>query len=165
MSKAGTPDGTPWSELLNRTTLILLVTYLVFQVSNISYNSLYPIFAAAAPPTGRGLNPSKIGVSLSLAGVATIIFQAFLYQPLKARMGNLGTYQLSLLGIAISMVLMPWVGYVDDAPLFGVGTGRIWLYIQLGVVLVLKNICAVSGLSSVMLLVSVQSFYPSIIPY
>ena len=118
MSKAGTPDGTPWSELLNRTTLILLVTYLVFQVSNISYNSLYPIFAAAAPPTGRGLNPSKIGVSLSLAGVATIIFQAFLYQPLKARMGNLGTYQLSLLGIAISMVLMPWVGYVDDAPLF-----------------------------------------------
>ncbi|KAH8180257.1 major facilitator superfamily protein [Sarocladium implicatum] len=153
-SKSGTPDGTPWNELLNRTTIILLVTYLVFQLSNISYNSLYPIFAAAAPPTGRGLNPSKIGVSLSLAGVATILFQAFLYQPLKARLGNLGTYQLSLLGIAISMVLMPWVGYVDDAPLFGVGSGRIWLYIELGVVLVIKNICAVSGLSSVMLLIT-----------
>lgn len=153
-SKAGTPDGTPWNELLNRTTLILLATYLVFQLSNISYNSLYPIFAAASPPTGRGLNPSKIGVSLSLAGVATIIFQAFLYQPLKVRLGNLGTYRLSLLGFAISMTLMPWVGYTDDAPLFGVGSGRIWLYIELGVVLIIKNICAVSGLSSVMLLVS-----------
>lgn len=153
-SKLGSPDGTPWNELLNRTTLILLCTYLVFQLSNISYNSLYPIFAAGSPPTGRGLNPSKIGVSLSLAGVATIIFQAFLYQPLKVRLGNLGTYRLSLLGIAISMVLMPWVGYTDDEPLFGISTGRTWLYIELGVVLILKNICAVSGLSSVMLLIT-----------
>lgn len=153
-TKSGTPGGTPWNELLNKTTLTLLATYLVFQLSNISYNSLYPIFAAASPPTGRGLNPSKIGVSLSLAGVATILFQAFLYQPLKVRLGNLGTYRLSLLGFAISMSLMPWVGYADDPPLFGVGSGRIWLYLELGVVLIIKNICAVSGLSSVMLLVS-----------
>ncbi|KAK0392948.1 hypothetical protein NLU13_2442 [Sarocladium strictum] len=153
-SKSGSPDGTPWNELLNRTTLILLGTYLVFQLSNISYNSLYPIFAAASPPTGRGLNPSKIGVSLSLAGVATILFQAFLYQPLKSRIGNLGTYRLSLLGFAISMTLMPWVGYTDDPPLFGIGSGRLWLYLELGVVLIIKNICAVSGLSSVMLLIT-----------
>lgn len=160
------PDGTPWSELLNKTTLILLTTYLVFQLSNISFNSLYPIFASTRPPTGRDLNPSKIGLSLSLAGVATIIFQAFLYQHLKVHLGNLGTYRLSLLGMAISMVLMPWVGYIDDKPLFGVGTGRLWLYAELAVVLILKNICAVGGLSSVMLLVSFtpnQSFPGSIL--
>lgn len=145
--------GPPWRELLNRTTLILLTTYLVFQLSNISFNSLYPIFAAAPAPAGRDLGPGKIGVSLSLAGVATIVFQAFLFQPLKARVGNLGSYRFALLGIALSMVLMPWVGYVDDKPLFGAGSGKTWLYIELGVILVIKNICAVGGLSSVMLLV------------
>lgn len=143
-----------WRELLNRNTVLVLMTYLVFQLSNISYNSLYPIFADANPPTGRGLPPSKIGVSLSLAGVATIVFQAFLFQPIKVRLGNLGSYRIALLGLAVSMALMPWIGYLDDEPLFGVGTGSTWLYIELGAILVVKNICAVGGLSSVMLLVS-----------
>lgn len=154
-SKVVLRDGTPWGELFNRTTITLLSTYLIFQLSNISFNSLYPIFASTEPPAGRGLSPSKIGVSLSLAGVATIVFQAFIFQYVKAKIGNLGTYRLSLLGIAISMVLMPWIGYADDQPYFGLGTGRAWLYAELGVVLVIKNTCAVGGLSSVMLLVSV----------
>jgi len=153
-SKVALRDGTPWRELLNRTTLTLLATYLVFQLSNISFGSLYPIFASTQPPAGRGLDPSKIGISLSLAGIATIIFQAFAFQFVKARLGNLGTYRYSLLGIAISMVLMPWVGYVDDKPYFGLGTGKAWLYTELGVVLIVKNICAVGGLSSVMLLIT-----------
>ncbi|KAF6833071.1 major facilitator superfamily transporter [Colletotrichum plurivorum] len=149
---AGVPA--TWRELLNRNTVLVLMTYLVFQLSNISYNSLYPIFADANPPTGRGLPPSKIGVSLSLAGVATIVFQAFLFQPIKVRLGNLGSYRIALLGLAVSMALMPWIGYLDDEPLFGVGTGSTWLYIELGAILVIKNICAVGGLSSVMLLIT-----------
>ncbi|KAI9164016.1 Major facilitator superfamily multidrug transporter mfsB [Paramyrothecium foliicola] len=153
-SKDSSTESPIWREILNRTTIILLITYLVFQLSNISFNTLYPIFAAASPPTGRKLDPGKIGVSLSLAGVATIVFQAFLYQPLKTRIGNLGTYRLALLGIAISMVLMPWVGYVDQAPPFRFGTGKAWLYTELAVVLILKNVCAVGGLSSVMLLIT-----------
>ncbi|KAL7793729.1 major facilitator superfamily domain-containing protein [Trichoderma ceciliae] len=144
----------PWRDLLNRTTLILLATYLIFQLANISFNSLYPIFAASPSPAGRQLSPSKIGVSLSFAGLITIIFQAFLFQPLKSRFGNLGTYRFALLGLAISMIIMPWVGYVDDKPLFGLGTGTMWLYVELGVVLVLKTICAVGGLSCVMLLIT-----------
>jgi MFS family permease len=151
------PECAAWKDLLNRTTLLLLTTYLVFQLSNISFNSLYPIFAAAPPPTGRDLGPGKIGVSLSLAGVATIVFQAFLYQPLKARLGNLGTYRFAILGIAVSMVLMPWIGYKDGKARLGIGSGKGWLYAELGIVLVMKNICAVGGLSSVMLLVSVFS--------
>ncbi|KAF6830609.1 major facilitator superfamily transporter [Colletotrichum musicola] len=149
---AGVPA--TWRELLNRNTVLVLMTYLVFQLSNISYNSLYPIFADANPPTGRGLPPSKIGVSLSLAGVATIVFQAFLFQPIKVRLGNLGSYRIALLGLAVSMALMPWIGYLDDEPLFGVWTGPTWLYIELGAILVIKNICAVGGLSSVMLLIT-----------
>lgn len=144
---------TVWNDLTS-TTILLLFTYLSFQLSNISFNSLYPIFADTPPPAGRDLDPSKIGVSLSAAGIATIVFQAFFFQPLKAKAGNLGTYQLSLMGIGICMILMPWVGYLDDKPLFGVGSGKMWLYIELGVILIMKNICAVGGLSSVMLLVS-----------
>ncbi|EAA29075.1 hypothetical protein GE21DRAFT_12 [Neurospora crassa] len=142
-------------QLANRTTLILLCTYLVFQLTNISYNSLYPIFASAPPPNGRNLGPSTIGLSLSLAGLATIAFQAFVFQPLKARAGNMGTYRYSLLGMAISMALMPWIGYKDQKDTwFGIGSGKAWLYSELGVILLLKNICAVGGLSSVMLLIT-----------
>jgi hypothetical protein len=141
-------------QVANRTTLVLLITYLIFQLSNISYNSLYPIFASAPPPTGRGLGPGTIGVSLSLAGLATIAFQLSLFQPLKARIGNMGTYRYSLLGFVISMALMPWIGYKDELnPPFSIGSGTSWLYAELGVVLIIRNICAVGGLSSVMLLV------------
>jgi hypothetical protein len=158
-------NGRPaWKDLLNHTTILLLATYLVFQLSNISFNSLYPIFASAPAPAGRSLNPSKIGVSLSAAGVATIIFQAFLFQPIKARIGNLGSYRYALLGLGVSMILMPWVGYLDDTPPLHIGTGRSWLYCELAVVLVLKNICAVGGLSSVMLLVSFSPRPPSTMP-
>ncbi len=139
--------------LRNRNTLAVLGTYLVFQLANISFNSLYPIFASSPPPTGRDLGPGAIGVSLSLAGFATMLFQLFAFQSLKARMGNLGTYRSSLLGIAVSMALMPWVGYLDSGPDIGLGTGRAWLYGELGVILLLKNVCAVGGLSCVMLLV------------
>ncbi|GKU08426.1 mfs transporter [Fusarium langsethiae] len=147
------PALSAWKDL-SRTTILVLFTYLVFQLSNISFNSLYPIFAATPAPAGRDLLPSRIGVSLSIAGLASCIFQAFLFQQLKSKLGNLGTYQISLLGLGISMLFMPWVGYADDKPLFGVGSGKMWLYVELGLVLILKNLCAVGGLSSVMLLIT-----------
>jgi MFS family permease len=147
-------------ELRNRNTLAVLGTYLVFQLANISFNSLYPIFVSSPPPTGRDLGPGTIGVSLSLAGLATILFQLSVFQKVKGRMGNLGTYRYSLLGMAISMALMPWIGYLDGKPNLGLGTGKAWLYSELGVILVLKNICAVGGLSSVMLLVSSDVSFP-----
>ncbi|KAJ9131610.1 MFS general substrate transporter [Pleurostoma richardsiae] len=152
-AKAAT-NKSAFRQLLNPRTLTVLLSYLVFQLSNISFNSLYPIFASAPPPTGRDLGPSTIGVSLSLAGVATIVFQAFLFQPVKARMGNLGTYQAALLGLALSMALMPWVGYCDSRPPLGWGTGKGWLYAELGFALIVKNIAAVGGLSCVLLLIT-----------
>lgn len=141
-------------QLVNWTTISILLTYLIFQVANISFNSLYPIFASAAPPTGRSLGPGTIGVSMSLAGVVTILFQVSLFEPIKARLGNLGTFRLSLLGLALCMMLIPWVGYQDGGGPFGWGTGRSWLFGELGIILVLKNLSAVGGLSCVLLLVS-----------
>ncbi|KAL2022928.1 hypothetical protein VTK56DRAFT_4143 [Thermocarpiscus australiensis] len=150
------PEGenSAFHQLANRNTLAVLGSYLVFQVANISFNSLYPIFASSPPPTGRELGPGTIGLSLSFAGLATILFQIFLFQRLKARLGNLGTYRYSLLGMAISMALMPWIGYLDGRPSLGFGSSKGWLYSELGLILVIKNICAVGGLSSVMLLIT-----------
>jgi len=143
-------------QLLNRSTVLVLLTYLVFQLTNISFNSLYPIFAASPPPTGRKLSPGTIGVLLSFAGLATIVFQILIFEFLKKRMGNLGTYRGALLGLAVSAALMPWVGYKDDPPVLGIANGAWWLYFEIATVLVIKNTCAVGGLSSVLLLVRVQ---------
>ncbi|KAI1772763.1 MFS general substrate transporter [Hypoxylon cercidicola] len=148
------PEVTTWRQLLNRTTVVLLTTHLVFQLSNSSFNSLYPIFASGETPTGRDLHASVIGVSLSVAGIFTILFQLFLFRPLKSHLGNVRSYRGSLLGFAVTMALMPFVGYVDSNPPFGVGDSKIWLYVEIGVVLIIKNICAVGGLSSVMLLIT-----------
>lgn len=147
-------DAVAWRQQFNRTTVVLLSTSLIFQLSNSSFNSLYPVFASGKEPTGRNLHADVIGVALSVAGVFTIFFQLFLFRPLKGRLGNVGTYRGALLGFAVTMALMPFVGYVDSKPPFGRGDSKIWLYAELGIILVMKNICAVGGLSCVMLLVS-----------
>ncbi|EHA45805.1 hypothetical protein MGG_10289 [Pyricularia oryzae 70-15] len=144
-------------QLLNHRTVLVLGTYLVFQLSNISFNSLYPIFASSPGPAGRDMNPETIGLLLSFAGFMTIAFQISIFQPIKARMGNLRSYRYALMGLAISMALMPWAGFTggdEDQPPFGIGSASNWLYAEMAVVLVMKNICAVGGLSSVMLLIT-----------
>ena len=143
-----------WRQLWNRTTIVLLITSLVFQLSNSSFNSLYPVFASGKQPTGRDLRAEVIGLSLSIAGIVTILFQLCLFRPLKSRVGNVGSYRGALLGFGLTMALMPFVGYRDSDPPFGVGDSKLWLYAEIGFILVIKNICAVGGLSSVMLLVS-----------
>ncbi|KAK0726184.1 major facilitator superfamily domain-containing protein [Apiosordaria backusii] len=155
-AKSPTPSQkkSAFRQLANRNTMAVLGTYLVFQLANISFNSLYPIFVSAPTPTGRELGPGTIGLSLSLAGLATIFFQVLVFEKLKAKIGNLGTYRYSLLGMAVAMSLMPWIGYLDSRPHLGIGSGKGWLYSELGVILIIKNICAVGGLSSVMLLIT-----------
>ncbi|KAI0395578.1 MFS general substrate transporter [Xylariaceae sp. FL0594] len=143
-----------WRQVFNRTTVVLLATSLIFQLSNSSFNSLYPIFASGKEPTGRGLRADVIGISLSVAGIVSIFFQVFVFPSLKSRIGNVGTYRGSLFGIAITMALMPFVGYVHGTPPFGIGDSKLWLYFEVGLILAIKNICAVGGLSCVMLLIN-----------
>lgn len=143
-----------YKEVLNRDTILLLGTYLIFQLSNISFNSLYPIFASAPERTGRELSPSEIGLSLSFAGIVTIVFQVGIFGKLKEKMGNKATYRAGLLLFFVSMMLMPWVGYKDSTAPFGIGNGKLWLWIELGFVLLLKTVAAVGGLTSALLLIT-----------
>ncbi|ESZ89563.1 hypothetical protein SBOR_10054 [Sclerotinia borealis F-4128] len=143
-----------YKEVLNRDTMLLLGTYLIFQLSNISFNSLYPIFASAPERTGRGLSPSEIGLSLSFAGAVTIVFQVCIFGKLKEKMGNKATYRAGLLLFFISMMLMPWIGYKDSPALFGIGNGKLWLWVELGLVLLIKTVAAVGGLTSALLLIT-----------
>lgn len=141
-------------EIMNRDTLLLLGTYLIFQLSNISFNTLYPVFAQAPAPTGRELTPEEIGLSLSFAGIVTIVFQVGIFGKLKEKMGNKATYRAGLFLFFLSMIMMPFVQHKDDVPVFGWGSGKVWLWIEMGIVLLIKTVAAVGGLTSALLLVS-----------
>ncbi|KAF2017405.1 MFS transporter-like protein [Aaosphaeria arxii CBS 175.79] len=151
---AGSGEQLTRREVFNRDTILLLVTYFIFQLANISYNSLYPIFAEELPPTGRGLKPEAVGLSLAFAGLITILFQIGIYGKLREKIGNKVTYRVSLAAFVVAFLLMPWVGYKDSNPSFGIGTGRGWLWAELGVVLVIKTVASVGGLTSALLLVT-----------
>ena len=146
-------------DVFNRDTILLLVTYLIFQLSNISFNSLYPIFAQAAPPTGRALDPEEIGLSLAFAGAVTILFQVGIFGKLRDHMGNRWAYRAGLAGFVVAYVLMPWVGYKHE----GDGTwgtkGPVWMWIEICVILLIKTIAAVGGLTSALLLVSFPGIF------
>ena len=144
------------SDVFTRDTILLLITFLISQLVNIAYNSLYPIFGQAAPPTGRDLNPEEIGISLAFAGAVTILFQVGIFGRLREKIGNKITYRVGFAGFVISFLLMPWVGYKDGAD----GThepttmGQALLWIELAVVLVIKTVASVGGLTSALLLIT-----------
>ena len=142
------------ANIFKRDTMLLLATYLIFQLSNISYNSLYPIFGQARPPRGRNLTPEEIGFSLAFAGAATIVFQLGIFGKLREKMGNKVTYRVCFFGIVLALELTPWVGYKDirngDG---GVSNGKVWLWIELGALLMIRSLAAVGCLTSFLLLV------------
>ncbi|KAI4251790.1 MAG: hypothetical protein LQ352_004661 [Teloschistes flavicans] len=141
--------------VFKRDTVLLLITFLIFQFSNISYNSLYPIFGQAAPPTGRSLSPKEIGVSIAFAGAITIVFQIALFGRLRDRMGNKMTYRVCLGGMVVAYLITPWVGYKNamngDG---GISSGKEWLYFELGFVLLVRAVAAVGCLTSALLLIT-----------
>ena len=142
-------------EVFTRDTILLLSTFLIFQLSNISYNSLYPVFGQAAPPTGRSLTPKEIGLSLAFAGVMTITFQLGLFGRLREKVGNKTTYKVGLAGMVLAFLLMPWVGYKDTRNGDGAtSSGKGWLYVELGFILLIRSLAAVACLTSALLLVS-----------
>jgi MFS family permease len=148
------------SELLNRDTILLLLTYLIFALCNIAFNALFPIFSQAAPPIGRGLTPSEIGLAQGFAGVVTIIFQICIFGQLRNKMGNRWSYRAGLFGFVVSFILMPFIGYKgDDTRKTGVTGKTAFMAIELCLVLLVKTVAAVGGLTSALLLVTALSLY------
>lgn len=132
---------------------ILLITYAIFNLSNVSYNSLYPIFVSSEPPTGRGLSPKEIGLSLAFVGAITIVFQVLLFGPFQERAGNQWGYRFALLGFTAAFWAMPFVGYyVRSDP-----SSKFWLWVELGSILFLKTLSAIVGLTCAMLLITNSS--------
>ena len=151
---AGPSTSIPIKSLLTPTTLLILSTYFVFQLSNASFNALYPVFAFADPPLGRNIPARDIGFSLSAAGVATIIFQVLIFGHLRDRMGNKATYRAGLGLFAVALLATPTVPFADAKPPFKFLTGTVWMWSHLSLVLLAKTIAAVGGLSSALLLIT-----------
>ncbi|KIW09313.1 uncharacterized protein PV09_00228 [Verruconis gallopava] len=141
----------PARAVLNRDTILLLLTYFIFQLSNVAYNSLYPIFAEAKPPAGRGLSTEEVGLSLAFAGVVTILFQVGIFGAIRDKIGNRSSYRVSIAGFVVAFLIMPWVGYRDG---HGFGQGKIWIWVELGIALTIKTVAAVGGLASALLLIT-----------
>ena len=146
-------------QILTQDMLCLLASFAIFQLSNISYNSLYPIFGAAEPPTGRSLSPKEIGVTIAFAGAVTIFFQVGFFGTLREKMGNRITYRVCMGGMVIAYLLTPWVRYKDakngDG---GMSNGQKWLWVELGFCLLVRSIAAVGCLTSALLLVNTYYF-------
>ena len=150
------------SQIFNRDTMLLMSTYLIFQLSNISYNSLYPIFGQAASPRGRDLSPEEIGFSLAFAGGMTIVFQLGVFGKIRDKIGNKVTYRVCLAGITLAFILTPWVGYKNsENGGAGISSGKAWLWTELGFILLVKSLATVGCLTSFLLLVTyIASLYP-----
>ena len=144
------------SQMFNRDTMLVMSTYLIFQLSNVSYNSLFPVFGQAAPPRGRDLSPKEIGFSLAFASAVTIIFQLGFFGRLQEKLGNRVTYRSCMAAMAVAFLMTPWVGYKDSRNGDGgMSTGKERLWVELGFVLLVKSLAAVGCLTSFLLLVSV----------
>jgi MFS family permease len=141
------------SDIWNRDTVLLLLTYLIFALGNVSFNSLFPIFSQAPPPTGRGLTPSEIGLSQGFAGLATILFQVCIFGRLRDKMGNRWSYRAGLFGFVLSFILMPFVGYKGDDSDGKLTKKTAFMAIELCFVLLVKTVASVGGLTSALLLV------------
>ncbi|CAG7919544.1 unnamed protein product [Penicillium olsonii] len=142
-----------WDEIFTRDTVLLLLTYLIFAFCNVSFNSLFPIFAQAKPPAGRSLTPSEIGLSQGFAGIVTIIFQICIFNRLRDKMGNRWSYRAGLFGFVVSFILMPFIGYKSRTTDNLTGKSAL-MAIELCLVLLIKTIAAVGGLTSALLLVT-----------
>lgn len=143
-----------WTEMFNRDTILLLLTYLIFALCNVSFNSLFPIFGQAPPPIGRSLTPSEIGLSQGFAGIVTIVFQICLFGKLRDKMGNRWSYRAGLFGFVVSFLFMPFVGYKGRDAENGLTARSALMAFELCFVLLVKTIAAVGGLTSALLLVT-----------
>ncbi|KAL5611386.1 uncharacterized protein BROUX77_001542 [Berkeleyomyces rouxiae] len=102
------------ASFLNRTTVLLLGSYFIFQLCSVAFATLFPVFAASPAPAGRSLDPATIGLLMTVSGLATMVFQAFIFPSLKTEHGNIGMYRFSILGLSLCLALMPLVGYLDS---------------------------------------------------
>ncbi|OQE34798.1 hypothetical protein PENCOP_c015G06779 [Penicillium coprophilum] len=142
-----------WGEIFARDTILLLLTYLIFAFCNVSFNSLFPIFAQAGPPAGRSLTPSEIGLAQGFAGFVTIIFQICIFNRLRDKMGNRWSYRAGLFGFVVSFILMPFIGYKSKTSKGLTGKSAL-MAIELCLVLLIKTIASVGGLTSALLLIT-----------
>ncbi|EAW08741.1 MFS transporter [Aspergillus clavatus NRRL 1] len=142
------------SEILNRDTVLLLLTYLIFALGNVSFNSLFPIFSQASPPAGRALTPGEIGLSQGFAGTVTIVFQICIFGQLRDRMGNRWSYRAGLFGFVLSFILMPFIGYKGEDSGSRISKKTALMAAELCFVLLIKTVAAVGGLTSALLLIT-----------
>jgi hypothetical protein len=148
------PEDVPLRDMLVPQIIMLMLTYAVFNLNNIAFNSLYPIYSSGERPTGRELSPKAIGLSLGFACAVAIVFQAFLFTAVHNKLGSVWCYRGAFFGFVVALLSMPFIG--SDS-----STSKITICVEMGIPLLVKTISAVGGLTCAMLLVTNASPKPN----
>ena len=132
--------------ILTPSILLLLAAYFIFNLSNITFSSLYPIFISTPPPTGRGLSPREIGLTLSFSGLAAILFQVCvgIGTHITEKIGNKRGFRIAMVGMTASFFLMPLTW----------SEGKWLMYGSISGVLLIKSIANVLGLTCALIMVT-----------
>lgn len=106
----------PVKELLTPTITKLITTNVITCLALVMYNQIYPIFAATpAMDGGLGFDSRSIGISLAIAGAATIYLQLVAY-PQRARIyGPLVCYQQGFKVIIVYLLAMPFLSLLASS--------------------------------------------------
>ncbi|KAI5809781.1 MFS transporter-like protein [Peziza echinospora] len=143
-----------YKTMIKTPVLLLLMSFFIFNLSNITFASLYPIYISEPPPLGAGLSPKGIGLTIAFAGVAAILLQVCVFTRFQERVGNKWAFRAAIIGLAISFLAMPMVGSPSSN---GKGKKALcpssWLpYAEISGVLLVKSMATVVGLTSSMLM-------------
>jgi hypothetical protein len=134
----------PLKTLLTKNIFLIVGTFALFSLCIVAYNQLFPLFLSSPRPAGREMEPNEIGYALSGAALASIVMQALLFTTIERIFGFTWCYRLGLFVFTIAFFLTPLIG------LWG---GHVGMWIQIVIVLVLKTLANVLGLTCAMLLV------------
>lgn len=150
--------------VLSTPALLLLAAYFIFNLSSITYSFLYPTFVSTPSPVGLGFSPRAIGLTQSLTALAAILFQAFtgIGTDLQTRWSSAFGFRLSMFTLALTFFLMPLVTttyinthtifYATNNPSATLWGGKWFLYGSVSIVLVLKSIANIVGLTCALIM-------------
>ncbi|KAJ1782444.1 hypothetical protein LPJ59_006808, partial [Coemansia sp. RSA 2399] len=107
------PRAHPRWDIITPTVVRILATNAIVCVAVAMHNQLYPIVAATSTADGGlGMDPQKIGYTLTLCGVFVVYLQLTQYSKLERRYGALACYRRGVWLLAVFSTTFPFLSFL-----------------------------------------------------
>ncbi|RUS19352.1 major facilitator superfamily domain-containing protein [Endogone sp. FLAS-F59071] len=144
-----TPANPTLRSVLTPSVMTTVLVYMLVCLQTIMYEELYTLWTSTLPDEGGlGFTPHDIGISLSIAGVMTLIMQLLLWPRLQRRFGTLPVFRCAL---AAYIPLYFVEGFLRN--LVSASNPRL-IWVGLLTCLAIESLCNVTVYTSSMILVS-----------